>query len=186
MSFTLLQKVKWPKLSDTIPPVANHPVRTASNSRIKKSRRSGTVKSADVAIPQVRSPHFPLFAALQIPSGIASSHASRVAVLVSRRVFRARAQSSGATGVSYENENPIWPLRTERTQAAYRTGKDRFSPYWERRPLTVCCETLGFMRIASKKSPGDHCRSANEKIEIATRSNIAWTSRRKRYLIEKP
>src|SRR6185437_12036494 len=115
-SLHLLQKLKLSNPVEIIPPVGNHPVRTASKSKIKKTNKSGIVKSADVLKPHARSPHLPLFAALQIPSGIASSHASNVAILVSSSVFLARAHRSGPTGLLYENENPISPFNTENAQ----------------------------------------------------------------------
>src|SRR6185437_5815163 len=139
--------------------------------------------SADVLKAHARSPQVPLFAALQIPSGMARSHSRSVAMLVRKSVLRARVNRSGATAVLYENENPMSPFSTEWAQYAYRTGSDWFIPCSKRRPLTVCAETRGFKRIASTKLPGAHCRRAKEKIEMAKRSNIACNSRRVRYLM---
>src|SRR5579872_1129922 len=113
MSFNLLQKSKLAKLVETIPPTGNQPVRTANKSKIRKSRRSGIVKSADVLKAHARSHQVPLLAALQIPSGMARSQARSVAMVVRKSVFRARAHRREATGVLYENENPMSPFSTE-------------------------------------------------------------------------
>src|SRR5579864_2102206 len=113
MSFNLLQKPKLSKPVETIPPTGNQPVRTASKSKTRKSRRSGIVKSADVLRAHARSPQVPLLAALQIPSGMARSQARSVAIVVRKRVLRARVHRSGATGVLYKNENPMSPFSTE-------------------------------------------------------------------------
>ncbi len=76
-------------------------IRCARPAAAARETRPGPAPSAakKSTIPPARSLHFPRRAALQIPNGIASSHASSSDVPVKSRVLRARTAKSGATGV---------------------------------------------------------------------------------------
>ena len=90
---------RFSKFSDTMPPIGNRPIFTAITNKPSARARSGMTSSAAVPHETKRSDKRPKRSALQIPSGKAIPQASSIAVTVKSRVFRARTNKSGATGV---------------------------------------------------------------------------------------
>src|SRR5712691_2386599 len=99
MSESFSHGVRSAKSMDIIPPTGRERDRTARASIPIASTISGTEINTELRVATNLSGHRPRQAAVQIPSGTAISHANNMAVVVSRRVFLARIQSSGATGV---------------------------------------------------------------------------------------